>query len=358
MIIEKFGGSSMADPQLVLERIEEQEQQSTIAVVSAPGIDNENPIKLTDLLLGYKTQPTASRKEAVLQRVQSYAARADINSSDEFILNAEEEMEVFAANNWPVEALGELWSARAFSYLSRRQFLDPARVVKFDENGILDTTESFGAFQDLVEPGQQYVMPGFFGSLPDKNIHVFERGGSDISGALAALALEASCYRNWSDVAGFMSADPRQSDNTRMLQALTYREVREFAVNGCELLHKDVATLLEDSSVQTVMCDTNTGKHGTVINSKRIWATDPVVGVTGKIIESDDIGALHIVGEGIAECRTVRSRTINTVLAALANAGVEVIHIGDNLLKAGITLHVPSVKFDLSRQIVHENVFT
>lgn len=358
MIIEKFGGSSMADPQLVLERIEEQEQQSTIAVVSAPGIENENPIKLTDLLLGYKTQPTVDRKEAVLQRVQRYAVRAGINDPNEFILNAEEEMEVFAANNWSVEALGELWSARAFSYLSGRQFLDPTTVVQFNESGMLDTVKSRSAFQDLVDPGQQYVMPGFFGSLPNKNVHVFERGGSDISGALAAIALGASCYRNWSDVAGFMSADPRQSSNTHLQQALTYREVRELAVNGCELLHKDVATLLEGSSVQTVMCHTNTGKHGTVINSKRTWATDPVVGVTGKIIESDSIGSLHIVGEGIAECDTVRSRTIDTILTTLANAGVEVLHIGDNVLKAGITVHVPSVKFDLSREIVHENVFT
>jgi aspartate kinase len=357
MIIEKFGGTSMADPQLVLERVNEQEFPSTIAVVSAPGIDQENPIKLTDLLLDYKLQPTQNRKDAVLRRVGNFVVKTGSFDEAEYMSQIDKEIDTFTAHNWPVEALGELWSAQIFSLLSRREFLNPLDVVQFNENGTLDVAKSCSAFEEHIDPGKQYVMPGFFGSLPNKNINVFERGGSDISGALAAVALKADHYRNWSDVAGFMSADPRQaSSSARLLPSITYREAHELAINGCELLHRDVATLLEGAHIPTIMCETKTGRQGTIVSTERSWETKPIVSITGKILESSDIGALHIVGEGIAECEIVRSETLDAVLLALANAGVEVRHVGNYLQNAGITIHVPSIHFGVSHDVMHKSI--
>lgn len=320
----------MADPELVLQRVSEQEEPASIVVVSAPGIDTENPIKLTDLLIQYKDSPSKLTKHAVLHRLGRFAYKV-YGDSTYFMETAESELDEYTINNWPLESLGELWSARAFASLSGYEILDPKEVILFDENHKLDIVKCIAAFKVKINPDKMYVLPGFYGGLPSGDIGIFSRGGSDISGAIAAVALEASAYRNWSDVPGFLIADPRRvaSQTQRLVERLTYEELELLSDNGNELLHNEVVHLLKATGIPIIMCDTFSGKHGTIICAERTWEKSPVAGIT--LNSKEQAQTIHVVGEGLKRCPTTRNIVLERLTAGLAHSGVQydLIHSGE-----------------------------
>lgn len=283
IVVEKFGGTSMADPSLVLERVVAQSDPAAIVVVSAPGVDAHNPVKLTDMLRNYQASPSAIGEEAVVERIGSLAeAHLGPALGTVYRDSARADITEFTDYGWPLDALGEYWSGRIFAALSGREFLDPREVIRFTSSGRLDERRSQEAIRCAVQADKQYVLPGYFGSQPDGSVDVLPRGGSDITGALAAKAVGSAVYRNWSDVPGFLSADPKRlgRERVRFLSQLTYMEAREFGKKGTELLHRAVPALLGESDVVTIMCDTFSGQQGTEISRSRNWQTLSLAGVT------------------------------------------------------------------------------
>lgn len=298
----------MARPDLVAERVEEQEDESTIVVVSAPGVDAEHPVKLTDMLIAYGTNPSASNEESVIERMESL--NMDTGFAGQWQRTMRQDLSGFRDRNWPVAALGEKWSAQLFSRISGRAYLDPMDNVRFSADGSLDVVASTSALNSHVSSKEKYVMPGFFGSLPDGRPHTFERGGSDISGALSARALDAEIYQNWSDVAGFLSADPRKvGAAATFLHQITYREAREFGKKGSELLHRTVPAMLGETATTTVMCNTFTGRHGTEIARTRDWHDCPILGVT----TNPNLTALSLREYGMNEVPGQTTRLFDTL---------------------------------------------
>lgn len=354
MIVEKFGGSSMADPELVLQRIEEQQEMATVVVVSAPGTSAENPIKLTDLLLEYAKDRSALKKSAVLRRLGDFAARTYQDTSY-FMEEAEQELEQYTQRQWPIESLGELWSARAFAMMSGFTFLDPKQLIFFDKNKQLNVKDSVIAFQKAVEQGEQYVLPGFYGSLPSGDVCVFERGGSDISGALAAVALGASCYRNWSDVPGFLLVDPRKIPgcDQKILNTLTYHEIEALNHFGSGLLHADVAKLLKSSGITTTMCDTFSGKSGTVINLEREWHESPVAGIA--ITSSENLfHAVHVIGKGLQLCQDTRNNILDICSSVFARHELDCTFAADHTASLSISFHISDIPRRRVYKIIQE----
>lgn len=285
-VVEKFGGTSMAHPDIVLGRIGEQEDPSALIVVSAAGKDQGGcyATGLTNQLIALRERPSAELEEAIIER-QGVMASEHLGTEvgRDFETMARNDIRDFRNRGWPLEALGELWSARLLARMGGFALLDPREVIGFDHAGRLDVAHSVAQIRRRVQPGVQTVMGGFVGSNPDGSVGVLPRGGSDTSGAVAALALAPDGqYRNWSDVTGFRTSDPRHVSGTLALGGITYREAREFGVRGSGLLHPQVPALLGHSAVTTVMCHTWSGNHGTVISHSRDWQDSPIIGVSAE----------------------------------------------------------------------------
>jgi aspartate kinase len=285
--IAKFGGTSMAAPEAVLEQLSYPQNDAQVVVVSAPGKDSHYDEKVTDMLLSYAEAPSSTVASKIQQRYDQIADRLASPTTksllDKLVQAIPVELDQWQCNAAPVEALGEYWSARLFALVSGRTFLDARDVILFDTTGAIDLHATGTAYVNHVDPQKRYVMPGFYGSDP-RGIKTFERGGSDISGAVLAFVSNAANYYNWSDVPGLMSANPKIVEDARLLSEVTYREARELANGGSELLHRTAIKLLGHSDVVTNLRNTFGAPEqtGTSIARERNWQSSPLVGVTGQ----------------------------------------------------------------------------
>lgn len=282
--VAKFGGSSMAQP----EHVESQLEHSLpdVVVVSAPGVDESNPrfhTKVTDALRRtiIDTDYIKTRYEQTCERLQlpvDYRYELD----DQIMTD----LRTWTDRKDPVDALGEKWAAQVLAEKTHREFVDATEVIRFNQDGTLNEEQTTSLIQLRFLPGVKYVVPGYYGADENGSIHTFPRGGSDITGALIARALKAKEYHNWSDVRGFMTADPRVvgGENARLLDEITYLETRNMGICGAALLHIAVRDILEGTGIPTVMRNTfgSQGNRGTMIVDQRDWeATRPVISVSG-----------------------------------------------------------------------------
>ncbi len=144
-------------------------------------------------------------------------------------------------------------------------FLDSTMWLHFRMDGTVDQEVSYQALQRAAS-GRRVVIPGFYGVLPDGSIHTFSRGGSDITGALAAAALDADVYENWTDVSGFLMADPKIVPDPRPIERITYAELRELSYIGAQVLHEGTVSPVREKNIPLNIRNTNQPEHpGTMI---------------------------------------------------------------------------------------------
>jgi len=317
LLVAKFGGTSMAQPERAAAQLEYEQNAVDIVVVSAPGTDGEYSTKTTDMLLGYKARHYSNEEiQRRYERILTCTAMVDDPGSLEVVSGIPSDLGVWASRNDPVEALGEYWSARLFASKTGREFVDAREIILFDSKDKLDETATFAAVRSRLGNGRKYVVPGFYGSCPDGSIQTFERGGSDITGAIIAKALKADAYHNWSDVAGFMTADPRKVPEARLLSRITYREARELGNGGSELLHRTVIKYLGGTGIKTVMRKTfgALGNAGTEIVDSRAWQWQPIIGVTGRadliVLNLHEFGLNEGIGETLDVIRALKEAKI------------------------------------------------
>lgn len=270
--VEKFGGSSMAWPSNVVQRIEADDPR--IVVVSAPGRDGRSKIdgeKMTDLLRDNRVDEALNRAEDVARRTEltTHEQTAAIDVLDQW-------MRKYSHDTWARAAGGELFSAHLIAYATDRQILDPLEAIYINPDRSPDINKSGRAIQELAsDPDARYVLPGFYGRSTDGSPlpHTMERGGSDATGALAARALRLS-YINLSDVSGVYTGDPEKHKDTAVTRDLiTYRESRAFAFLGNEVLHPEVARILGATGLDTWMGSLHDSKPRTQVTQERIGDT-------------------------------------------------------------------------------------
>ena len=170
------------------------------------------------------------------------------------------------------------------AYLDFR-FVDAADWVKFRFDGSVDQEATYEALRGLIQ-GNGAVIPGFYGRLPDGHIRTFTRGGSDITGALAAAALDAEVYENWTDVSGILMADPRIVDHPQAIPEVTYDELRELSYSGAQVLHEGTIFPVREKNIPVNIRNTNAPEDpGTMIQESFDTDSDPhrfITGITGK----------------------------------------------------------------------------
>ncbi len=244
--VAKFGGSSVADAIQItkIRDIVEADKERKYVVVSAPGKRFDGDSKITDLLYS-----CMMHKEHNLPYEQLFQVICDRYKAVEINLGIDAGLsEEFQTINKAIEegcskdylaSRGEYLNGKLIAKFLGFDFVDAAALIKFDEKGkfLEDVTNS--RIKEELKKHDSALIPGFYGSKPDGSIKTFSRGGSDITGALVARALEAKVYENWTDVSGFLMADPRIVDNPRPIETISYKELRELSYMGASVLHED-----------------------------------------------------------------------------------------------------------------------
>lgn len=291
-IVTKFGGSSLADAgqfQKVREILLMDEARQYV-VPSAPGRRFKEDDKVTDLL--YRCYHQASAGEDYQDTFDLIAARY-MDICEELHLGVDLGEALDEVNEKIAAGADADYCASRGEYLNGLlladylgwRFLDSAEVIKFDEKGQLNAELTNQLMAERLSDGIPTVVPGFFGSYMDGRVHTFSRGGSDITGALVARAVEASVYENWTDVSGFLMCDPRIVDHPREISAITYKELRELCYMGASVLHEDAVFPVHKAGIPTNIRNTNDPTHpGTVIsiNAPFDAANPTITGIAGR----------------------------------------------------------------------------
>ena len=181
---------------------------------------------------------------------------------------------------------GEYLNGRILAKLLDAEFVDAAEVICFDEHGRYLADQTNLAVADRLGGYDRAVVPGFYGARPDGSVQTFSRGGSDVTGAIVARAVEAEVYENWTDVSGLLRTDPRIVPGARAIRVLTYRELRELAYMGATVLHDEAIFPVREAGIPVQIRNTNLpDEEGTLIIKEipgGMPHTGAVTGIAGR----------------------------------------------------------------------------
>ena len=290
-IVTKFGGSSLANDEQFrkVRSILELEPTRRYLVPSAPGKRFPKDEKVTDLLyachaLAQKGKPFESEfakiRERYLDIARGLHLKVDIESR---LREVEEGIASGKGRDWCASRGEYLCALLMADYLGWR-FLDAAEGIVFNEDGQLDSEKTQQKLSALLADGQSTVVPGFYGARENGEVQTFSRGGSDITGALVACAVHADVYENWTDVSGFLMADPRIIDSPAEISSITYKELRELSHMGASVLHEDTMFPVHRAGIPTNIRNTNKPYHpGTMIskNAPNEISVPTITGIAG-----------------------------------------------------------------------------
>jgi len=274
--VAKFGGSSVADGiQLTKTKaIIQQDPDRRYIVVSAPGKRYDGDNKITDLLYLCKTHiehnlPYDQLFQVVADRYMAVQLNLGVKVD---LLKYFDEIRENLKNNPSsdyIASRGEYLNAILIAAFLEYDFVDTADLIRFDSKGKLLMEETDEALRAELSKHERAVLPGFYGSTPDGQIRTFSRGGSDITGSLVARAVGADVYENWTDVSGFLMADPRIVKNPKQIQKISYKELRELSYMGASVLHEDAIYPARMANVPINIRNTNIPEDpGTLITAE------------------------------------------------------------------------------------------
>lgn len=295
MIVCKFGGSSVASKEQFekVKRIVEANANRKFIVVSACGKENCDDYKVTDLLYllhahinyGVSYETIFSLVKEKYQRIcGSLALKIDLEKE---FASIKEMLDTHAPVDYIVSR-GEYLTARCMAEYLGAKFLDAKDVIAFKYNGDFDFEKIKQNLDRLVDMNRKYVIPGFYGALPNGQIKVMSRGGSDITGSILANITDAEVYENWTDVSGILVADPRIIDNPQQIPVITYSELRGMSYMGANVLHDDAIFPVREKNIPIHILNTNEPDNpGTFIQDDcqeydKANGTSTVTGITGR----------------------------------------------------------------------------
>ena len=351
MIVVKFGGSSMAEAGQYrkVRDILLADPERQVVVVSAAGKRFSGDHKLTDLLyLCYSHVKYGVDCSLIFDMIKS--RYLGIQNELKLQLDVGPELEELkkrvAAKQVSREELvsrGEYFSAKLMAAYLGFQFIDAADWVKFNMNGTVNLEDSYAALRERMTPGVGVVTPGFYGAMPDGTIHTFSRGGSDITGSLAAAALDAEVYENWTDVSGILMADPRIVDDPQAIPEVTYDELRELSYSGAQVLHEDSIFPVREKNIPVNIRNTNEpDAPGTMIKESFPCDHDPdrfITGITGK----QDFSIISVSKRGMSN----QVGVLYKVLKVLVRHKVSVDYVPNGIDNVSVVMPTKAVEKEL-----------
>ena len=359
--VTKFGGSSMADAGQYrkVRDIILADPSRKVVVVSAAGKRFKDDHKLTDLLyLCHAHTQYGVDCTPIFDMITSRY----LEIRDELELNLDLESE-FAALKARLDkkrvtqdelvSRGEYFSAKLMAAYLGYNFVDAADWVKFNMDGTVNQAESYEAFRDAAA-GQGVVTPGFYGSMPGGHIKTFTRGGSDITGAYAAAALDADVYENWTDVSGILMADPRIVDDPMTIPQVTYDELRELSYSGAQVLHEGTIFPVREKGIPVNIRNTNAPDHpGTIIQEEfekgELVADRFITGISGK----KDFSIVHLSKRGLSN----EVGLLRRILTIYERHNVSVVYVPNGIDSVSVVVetdHIEPVLYTILAEIQQE----
>ncbi|MDY5845040.1 MAG: aspartate kinase [Bariatricus sp.] len=271
--VVKFGGSSLADANQFKKvgKIIRDDESRRYVIPSAPGKRFPEDTKVTDML--YKCYAAAVREKNFTKQLDEIKERyQEIIDDLGLSLSLDKEFDVIRENF--AKKAGREYAASRGEYLNGiimanylgYEFVDAATVIAFDENGSLIADKTDELLSARLSQAERAVIPGFYGAGPDGTVKTFSRGGSDVTGSLVAKAMHVDMYENWTDVSGFLIADPRIITNPKGIETITYKELRELSYMGATVLHEDAIFPVRKEGIPINIRNTNAPEDkGTLI---------------------------------------------------------------------------------------------
>lgn len=289
--VAKFGGSSVADA-LQIEKIRniiENDEDIKYVVVSAPGKRFSEDSKVTDLLYLCKTHiehkiPYEQIFQVICDRFMAVEVNLDVDIDLEHEFEEiKRNLEAGASADY-IASRGEYLNAMIIASYLGYDFVDAAKIVKFDEKGRFMEELTDKAIKKELANHEKAVIPGFYGSKIDGSVKTFSRGGSDITGSIIARAVGADMYENWTDVSGFLMADPRIVKDPKPISTVSYKELRELSYMGASVLHEDAIYPARVANIPINIRNTNRPEDpGTIITAEPAKLEDGqiITGIAG-----------------------------------------------------------------------------
>lgn len=287
----KFGGSSLADAQHFKQVAEiiKSEPERRYVVASAPGKRYSGDTKVTDML--YQCYELAVNEEDISEVFGEIKARYnDIIKELELELDLTEiydKIQMSISHNAGrdyIASRGEYLNALILAKYLDFVFIDAKKIVFFNEDGTFNAEKTNNVMAEYLLKYPYAVIPGFYGSMPNGTIKTFSRGGSDITGSIVARAAQATLYENWTDVSGFLMADPRCIKAPKVIDIITYKELRELSYMGATVLHEDAIFPVRYSKIPINIKNTNSpDDKGTLIVPETDYVSENIItGIAGK----------------------------------------------------------------------------
>ena len=289
--VVKFGGSSLASAEQFRKAADiiHRDKERRFVVPSAPGKRFPEDTKVTDML--YHCYHLAEEGGNYSKELKEIEARyQEIIDGLGISLSLKEEFETI--DRQFQDKAGENYAASRGEYLNSiimaaylgYEFIDAAQVIRFDEKGDFDSETTNRILGERLKDMEHAVIPGFYGAYEDGRVKTFSRGGSDITGSIVARAVKADVYENWTDVSGFLVADPRIIENPEAIETITYRELRELSYMGAGVFHEDAIFPVRREGIPINIRNTNKPEDtGTwIVESTCQKSRYVITGIAGK----------------------------------------------------------------------------
>lgn len=346
--ITKFGGSSCASAEQFrkVRAIIEADPARRFVVISAAGRKHKKDNKLTDLLYLCRAHieyhvDCSPVFELIRGRLMEIRDELGLATPIEAELEAFRE----ALPDLSIDEIasrGEYFTSRLMADFLGFPFVDAKDVIAMNYDGSFDFEKTGENLKAVLKANDRFVMPGFYGATPDGKIKVMTRGGSDISGSILARCLRADLYENWTDVSGFLMADPRIVENPRNIEKITYAELRELSYMGASVLHEDAIFPIREYNIPIHVLNTNRPQDpGTLVLDKiSDGDTGPLVtGIAGK----KSFLSIEIVKRNMSNMVGV----VSGALSVLEKYGVSLEHLPSGIDSFNIVVVKKDVEHNL-----------
>lgn len=316
IIVAKFGGSSLCDSQQFqkVKDIVLSDVRRCYVVPSAPGKRDKGDYKITDLLYlcnehVKKSLPFDELFKLIKERYTVLCCELNLSID---ILKHLEELKgkiINGASEDYVASRGEYLNGLLLAEYLGYEFIDAAEIIVFKKSGRLDEDATYDAVNSRLSKVKKAVIPGFYGASPDGKIRTFSRGGSDITGAIIAKGVGAKVYENWTDVSGFLMANPNIVNDPKPIKEVTYKELRELSYMGANVFHEEAIFPVKNHGIPINIKNTNKplDKGTFILNDKSQVKYGNITGIAGKKDFTVIAMEKTLMNRDIGYCRRVLS---------------------------------------------------
>lgn len=291
IIVTKFGGSSLADSTQFakVKEIVKEDPRRRYVIPSAPGKRNKDDHKVTDLL--YMCHQLSSHGlnfdevfNIIEHRYEDICNGLELSVDIDSILNEIKNKIRDGGSRDYAASRGEYLNAIILASYLEFEFIDAADLIVFDNKGNLNAESTEARVRSKLEQIPYAVIPGFYGANENGDIVTFSRGGSDVTGAIIANGVHSMLYENWTDVSGFLMADPRIVKDPKPIQNVTYKELRELSYMGAPVLHEEAIFPVRKYGIPINIRNTNEPKdNGTmIVDDSAPVKSEGITGIAGK----------------------------------------------------------------------------